>query len=119
MCPYASNVSSNLQAHEQVHSPDRPYKYIICKTCGKWFTSKPTLLKHRMWHHKSEFPPFRHNCNRCPYSSNVKTSLVNHEVVHFEDRPFKCKFCGCGFKALNSLNHHVIIHTGEKILYRQ
>ncbi|XP_055927465.1 zinc finger protein 726-like [Argiope bruennichi] len=75
---------------------------MTCRTCGKWFTSKQTLVKHRMWHHKSEYPPFKFNCNKCPYASNAKSSLVTHELVHSEDRAFKCEFCGNRFKALRN-----------------
>ncbi|GBM88706.1 Zinc finger protein 724 [Araneus ventricosus] len=124
MCPYASNVSSNLQAHEQVHLPDRPYECtycgnrfralkVICGTCGKWFTTNCTLLKHRLWHHKLELQPFRFNCDKCPYASNVKSSMSTHAQVHSADRAFKCQYCKNGFTTLRSLSNHVVIHTGE------
>lgn len=88
-----------------------------CKTCGKFFTTKYTLLKHRMWHHKNEFPPFKFNCNQCAYATDFKSSLVTHKNVHSPDRPHKCSYCGNGFKALSSLNNHVVIHNGEAKMF--
>ncbi|KFM60648.1 Zinc finger protein 234, partial [Stegodyphus mimosarum] len=68
-----------------------------------------------MWHHKSEIPPFRYNCKKCPYSSNVSSNFQAHAQVHFPNRPFRCDICGNRFKALSSLNNHYLIHTGERI----
>lgn len=86
----------------------------MCKTCGKCFTTNRTLLKHRLWHHKSELPPFQFNCDRCPYASNAKGSLSAHAQVHSADRAFKCIFCKNSFRTPRSLSTHVVIHTGKK-----
>lgn len=88
-----------------------------CKTCGKFYTSKYTLVKHRMWHHKNEFPPFKFNCDQCAYATYAKSSLDTHKKVHDPDRPYKCPQCGNGFKVSSSLNNHVVIHSGEKKMY--
>lgn len=85
----------------------------VCKTCLKWFSSRATLMKHRIWHHKSEFPKFKFNCNLCPYATNEGTNFKTHNGVHSLDRPYVCNICGNRFKALNSLNNHVLIHKGE------
>lgn len=86
----------------------------ICQTCLKWFSSNSTLLKHRMWHHKSEFPALRYQCEKCPYASNISSNLQTHMQVHLSNRPYQCSVCGNRFKALSSLNNHALIHTGEK-----
>lgn len=86
----------------------------ICQTCLKWFSSNSTLLKHRMWHHKSEFPALRYQCKKCPYASNISSNLQTHMQVHLSNRPYQCSVCGNRFKALSSLNNHALIHTGEK-----
>ncbi|GIX97795.1 hypothetical protein CDAR_582751 [Caerostris darwini] len=85
----------------------------ICRTCGKWFSARSTLTRHRIWHHKSEFPEFKYNCKNCPYSTNESTNLKNHALVHSPDHPFVCDVCGNRFKALTSLNHHAVIHKGD------
>lgn len=87
---------------------------IVCKTCKKWFTTHQTLLKHRLWHHKHEFPIFKFNCDKCPYSTNVIGSFKRHTAVHDINRPFTCSTCGNRFNAMNHLSTHILIHTGER-----
>ncbi|PRD24720.1 UNVERIFIED_CONTAM: B-cell CLL/lymphoma 6 member B protein [Trichonephila clavipes] len=89
----------------------------VCRTCHKWFSAKSTLMKHRIWHHKSEFPKFKFNCHLCPYSTNEGTNFKTHFCVHSPDRPFKCEICDNRFRALNSLSNHLLIHKGEKHNY--
>lgn len=84
-----------------------------CKTCLKNFSTKATLLKHRIWHHKNELARFKYCCHKCPYASNNLTSFKRHAYVHDESRPYACTECGNRFTALNSLSHHNLIHTGE------
>ncbi|XP_035230866.1 zinc finger protein 98-like [Stegodyphus dumicola] len=105
------DVSAAEDSTEETDDED-----VICRTCKKWFTSEFTLMKHRMWHHKSELGVFKYNCDKCPYATNASSSLKTHEGVHALNRPYKCRFCGNGFKALSSLNNHIVIHVGEKLL---
>lgn len=84
-----------------------------CKICEKWFTSRITLSKHRLWHHKETFGLFKFNCNFCPYASDNVTNFRKHAAVHSRDRPFACNICGNRFSTQASLNIHIIIHIGE------
>lgn len=47
LCPYSSNVSSNVQSHMLVHSPDRPY---LCSSCGNRFKAQSSLNNHILIH---------------------------------------------------------------------
>lgn len=87
--------------------------YSKCSVCSKWFSSRSTLYKHKVWHHKSLFPPFKYTCKSCPYATDNKTNFKTHFDVHAPDRIFRCSECGNGFKRLGSLSNHRIIHTGE------
>lgn len=86
----------------------------MCRICKLWFSTSSTLLKHRLWHHKNEFPSFKFNCSLCPYASDVATSFKRHKSVHDSERPYFCTVCGNRFIAMSSLSHHMIIHTGEQ-----
>ncbi|PRD24721.1 UNVERIFIED_CONTAM: zinc finger protein [Trichonephila clavipes] len=86
----------------------------VCTTCSKWFSACSTLKKHKIWHHKSEFPPFKYCCVSCPYATNKSTNFKTHVHVHLPNRPFQCTQCGNGFKTLSSLNNHKLIHKGER-----
>lgn len=66
-----------------------------------------------MWHHKDELPNFKYNCEKCPYATNIWKSSKEHAYVHEPNRPYVCDYCGNGFRTINSLNAHKLIHTGE------
>lgn len=83
-----------------------------CILCGKWFTAKSTLIRHRIWHHREAFN-YKFKCHLCPYGSYNSANLKRHSVVHSLDRAFKCEVCNNRFSTRASLNQHLIIHFGE------
>ncbi|CAF1027622.1 unnamed protein product [Didymodactylos carnosus] len=40
--------------------------------------------------------------------------MTNQHIVHADLMPFRCTYCGKGFKHRRSLNRHSKLHTGEK-----
>lgn len=64
--------------------------------------------------HCNEDSPRRFNCNLCPYSTNTKTHMKDHSLVHTGERPFKCEVCNKAFTQMHTLKSHILIHTGEK-----
>ncbi|XP_068211003.1 protein tramtrack, beta isoform-like isoform X9 [Palaemon carinicauda] len=53
-------------------------------------------------------------CQLCPYSSAVRTNLVNHVLVHTGERPHACPLCPAKFAQKGNLKHHMMSHSGEK-----
>lgn len=53
-------------------------------------------------------------CALCGKSFRQRTSLLQHEKTHDEDRPFPCQNCPKRFKQATHLTQHERIHTGEK-----
>lgn len=84
-----------------------------CSKCEKWFSSKHTITKHLIWHHRDHCPAFKFNCSFCPYGSDNCANLRRHSIVHSVDRRFECNVCGNRFATQANLNQHVIIHLGE------
>lgn len=86
---------------------------LTCTSCPKVFTSKVTLSRHCMWHHKDTQKKYKFNCLKCPYSTNYNTNYSGHLVVHIPNKLFRCPVCDNGFDTQRDLSKHTIIHTGD------
>ncbi|PRD24723.1 UNVERIFIED_CONTAM: zinc finger protein [Trichonephila clavipes] len=93
----------------------RCFTPLMCTKCNKSFTSKTTLLKHQLWHHKSLTEKFRYNCEKCPYATNSSKHFQNHYLMHDPSRILSCQFCGNRFMKQVNLDRHILIHTGESL----
>ena len=50
-------------------------------------------------------------CHQCGKTFTSLGSLTRHQVVHSEDKPFKCKFCHQGFKLNFMKTNHERTHS--------
>lgn len=75
LCPYSTNIKSNIKTHSFVHSGERPYK---CKVCDKGFTQSQSLKRHMLLHTGEK--PFL--CNVCNMSFRQAESLKVHMHKH-------------------------------------
>lgn len=83
-----------------------------CNQCPKAFPKKTQLQRHFDTHKKSETKIWI--CETCGKNFNAKSTLINHAMVHQNEKPYICGVCGEGFKNKYKLNYHKGIHTGEK-----
>ena len=89
-----------------------------CVLCGKCFSRKENLYKHKMRMHISkDFP-----CKQCPYIGKCKEGLSRHvEYFHlnrrqFQNSSYKCKICRKQFISQYSLKEHMFTHGNVKFL---
>ncbi|XP_077530014.1 uncharacterized protein LOC144142398 isoform X1 [Haemaphysalis longicornis] len=84
---------------------------VCCERCGKFFaSSKGAMLHWRMKHRKE---PGRHCCSVCPYSSEFREFLEEHERTHPKEKPHVCQFCQQCFHLKENLVIHERVHTGK------
>nr|XP_042899136.1 oocyte zinc finger protein XlCOF6-like [Parasteatoda tepidariorum] len=63
---------------------------------------------------RHEFFHAKFKCSLCPYSTNVKTNLKNHQLTHSGLRPFTCSTCGKCFSQKGNMKQHEITHIFNK-----
>ncbi|XP_038605982.1 zinc finger protein 335 [Tachyglossus aculeatus] len=113
-CPVCGRVYSmqkRLTQHMKSHSPDKPH---MCDKCGKSFKKRYTFKMHLLTHiHAVGYRRFK--CEFCDFVCEEKKQLLNHQIGHVSDKPFKCGFCPyCTFCEDFLLAHVAIKHTGGK-----
>nr|XP_060616388.1 zinc finger and SCAN domain-containing protein 20-like [Anolis sagrei ordinatus]XP_060616389.1 zinc finger and SCAN domain-containing protein 20-like [Anolis sagrei ordinatus] len=103
----------------------------VCPVCGKSFTRRTTLNRHRRTVHTSEGlnkctdcgkilgqvapaggKPCR--CAKCDERNSLNLSLRNYKRSHKGKKKFRCLDCDRGFSCHSHLLRHMRIHTGEK-----
>ncbi|XP_072776425.1 uncharacterized protein [Taeniopygia guttata] len=102
-----SSQSLDLEVPEQLHDEEKPHK---CSDCGKSFTWRSRLLRHRMIHTGEK--PFE--CPECGKGFRDSPQLTAHHRVHTGERPFECWECGQSFTRSSHLTSHRRIHSGER-----
>ncbi|PIO14618.1 hypothetical protein AB205_0163440 [Aquarana catesbeiana] len=83
---------------------------LSCSVCGKLFTNKRELLKHKKYH-TVERP---YSCSECGKCYTSKQNLRTHQYSHTGERPYSCSECGKYFTVKKNLIRHQKIHTGER-----
>ncbi|MPC19498.1 Vascular endothelial zinc finger 1 [Portunus trituberculatus] len=52
----------------------------------------------------------RHTCSVCGKAFKLKHHLVEHYVVHREEKPFSCPVCAASFKRAKQVKYHMKLH---------
>lgn len=82
---------------------DHPFK---CPECGKLFTQKSNMEKHRRIH-TGEYL----KCDMCDKSFVGRNSLIRHLRKHETKKDHKCQICGMMFSSTKALEDHLTQHA--------
>jgi hypothetical protein len=76
-----------------------------CPECGKVFTNKSALAKHRLVHSDER----KYTCHICEKSFKRQDHLNGHLLTHSDKKPFECRAPGCdkSYCDSRSLKRHV------------
>lgn len=79
--------------------------YQKCQECGKTFTNKSALAKHKLTHSTER----KYSCHLCQKSFKRQDHLNGHMLTHQDKKPFQCKVPNCekSYCDSRSLKRHI------------
>ncbi|XP_068112101.1 zinc finger protein 286A-like [Hyperolius riggenbachi] len=104
---HTTMLDTTFNDSQKIQASEGP---LSCSECGKYFSNKGNLLKHKRIHTGER--PF--SCVVCGKSFIQKAHLYKHERIHTGERPFSCSECGKDFSHKGTLLKHQRIHTDER-----
>ncbi|XP_068120397.1 zinc finger protein 335 [Hyperolius riggenbachi] len=113
-CPICNRVYSmqkRLTQHMKSHSSEKPH---MCDKCGKAFKKRYTFKMHLLTHLHC-VDESRYKCEFCDFVCEDRKKLLNHQLTHMNDKPFKCNQCKYHtFRQDFLLSHQATKHAGGK-----
>lgn len=108
ICGKEYTVSSSYFYHmKYFHKQTKEH---ACKTCGRKFATRGTLIQHASIH-TGECP---FECNECGKKFRSNASLYIHKQTHNGRKSYACTHCDASFRWKTHLARHMARHSKEK-----
>ena len=84
-----------------------------CLICQKIFDCKKDVISHYKESHPLKWEKGKKSCPfpTCKRVGTEKQMMLHIRVAHTNEKPFRCRHCGKGFKRSENLPKHEVIHT--------
>lgn len=111
LCEFESPSRHSMERHMKTHlNRSRDFK---CDECGSGFFDENLLKQHQYMKHSSE-RRFPCEFEGCTFAFKYRSSLITHQRMHTQEKPYLCAECGYAASTKYSLTKHIRLHTGEK-----
>ncbi|PFX30855.1 Zinc finger protein 778 [Stylophora pistillata] len=111
-CPICHKTYNKMYLKEHLTTHDEN-SGLKCIECGKQFSSKSNLNKHRKKHLPGYVPAKdkqrekKYGCLECGKKFDSMHGLESHQRSHTGERPFECDKCSWKFTQKTHLNRHI------------
>lgn len=115
LCGFGTKSSEEFKAHLEMHYQDPSSR--VCSMCQTVFDSYKDLMKHT----RKGCPPGNpqvYKCDECGKTCTDRRAIIEHMVVHSEERPYACRICDKTYKTKKILRRHEGIHAMTRDTYQ-
>uniref|UniRef100_A0A8K9UIU4 C2H2-type domain-containing protein n=1 Tax=Oncorhynchus mykiss TaxID=8022 RepID=A0A8K9UIU4_ONCMY len=113
ICEKTFSRSADMKRHQQIHTGEHKLVHnpLKCIMCENSFNGRALVSHVKICHAGVRYP-----CTYCGKLFLSMSSLTRHDLIHTQERPFKCteSECGKGFRSPKELRVHMRYHTGER-----
>ena len=114
ICEMSYDRPKRFAKHMKKHAEDEVvtgFNIWACgsENCGKQFSMKKLLVKHRTMDHGI---PGIFKCDHCDFATSSKSFMGRHRVKHTDEKSYICQECGKCYKTGCGLEGHMLWHKG-------
>ncbi|TGZ70221.1 hypothetical protein CRM22_003316 [Opisthorchis felineus] len=106
VCDKSFQFKSKFERHQAIHDNGKTHH---CKFCDAKFNDPSAMRRHHKLQHSDEETmrnSRKHVCPSCGKRFLYATDIINHLVVHTNEKHFVCEVCGATFTVLSTLMRH-------------